>query len=199
MTEEHLPREKYAGLGIRSLAMLIDFLCAAPVYIALQAALPQHVADWGFVALMMVAYSAFFSMRWQGTPGMWISKIHVQRTDGSKLTFVQALAWCVVSTVGVMIVLAAVLYLDAVVDVQAVQAKLNELKAGTVDDTVAVQQLESMMGMTLEQFRNLALISLVFTLVASVVWVASILRSREKAGFHNWVCKTRFVKGRPLV
>ncbi len=175
---------------------MIDMLLAAPVYLLLFYTIPSvRVAEVIFILLLIAGYTRFFSSPWQGTPGMKLMKIRVQTTEGERLSWQHALLWCAVSAVVIVIVFAGMFYIQSSYDLDAIQALMREMSAaGGHPSLQQMEELERLAGMDILEFNAMMLKLFLVTMLLCLIWALSVARGSQKAGFHNWICGTRFVR-----
>jgi uncharacterized RDD family membrane protein YckC len=191
----------YAGFWRRFAAACIDLLIFTPGYVALRYALPRPpgLADGVFILLALALYAWLFSSGKQGSPGMWAMRFRIADTHGKRISFSRALWWGVTSAAGWLAVGAGVLYLQARYDLDAINACLNApeaeiLPGGQVScglNDAASSQVFGPGGY--QTFLFWAMLALGGFFAISLLWAFSIGLSKEKAGFHNVLCGTRFI------
>lgn len=195
----HVPHAHYAGLWIRVAACCIDLALFTPPYLLLRALLPDArlLAESVFAILALLAYAAFFSSCWQGSPGMRVTGVYICTVSGKRLRFSHALAWGLAGTAGWLVCFAGIMYLTARFDLDAINQFLLsrgfEHLPGGLDDPAVT----AMIGVPYQEYMFLLLAALGITLVLSFLWALSIALPQEKTGLHNVICRTRFLRGRP--
>lgn len=189
----------YAGFWVRVMAAIIDLLLFTPLYIAFKFALPQStlIAEVIFTTVALIAYTWFFASRHQASPGMRAMNIHIRTRWGTRLSYARALWWGVTGMAGWALALAGVIYLMVNYDLDAINATVYSESFQTLAPEEKVAQFEALTGLSFEVFYRWVLIAWGILIVLCTVWSLSIGLSKEKAGFHNLICQTRFVKGRP--
>jgi len=193
--------EDYAGFWVRFFAACIDMIVYTPFYIGLRYLLGptyQWQAETIFAIFALVTYAWFFASKWQGSPGMHILKFHICGAGGERIGFWHALIWGVTSMAGWMVCFAGVLYLQARFDVNAV----NQLSFSCVQENIAPEdcnaEIQQIIGIPYSVFASMMLAASGLALFLCLIWALSIALPKDKTGFHNLLCRTRFVKGRPL-
>ncbi len=181
----------YAGFWRRVSACILDMIFYLPLYgVTYFVFAPNRILSDGlFMMLALVSYAWFFASARQATPGMRIMGFHVCDTQGNRISFARALFWGITGAMGWLIALAGVLYMMSNYDFDAIKAylenpEMNPVPAGWEDPE------------NIEKYLRISIISLSVFFVFNLIWSLSIGLSKEKAGFHNVICRTRFVMGR---
>lgn len=187
----------YAGFWERFAACVIDMILFTPVYLLLMWVFRDIPTIGGsiFVILALLFYAWFFSSTWQGTPGMHWMKIHICSVEGKRLTFLHALTWGLVSAAFVTLCFSGILYVENRFDLAQIQAWM--MQDIQMDGALDLRGLEMLLGIPIDQFQRLLIFSLLVFIGLSVIWILSVVLPKNKAGFHNVICRTRFVEGRP--
>ncbi len=200
MNESSIHPSNFAGFWVRFAAVCIDLVLSAPLYYGVEMAFgPQMhwAAESIFIVLAIAAYAFFFSSRWQGTPGMYILQFHICDDEGNRISFGRGIYWIITSFVGWAVCFAGIIYLQAHFDMRAVQ----DLQASCLDQNVAVddcrREIESLIHIPYANFMELVYASMALFAFLALIWALSIALPKDKTGFHNVLCRTRFLKGRP--
>lgn len=219
------PHAHYAGFWLRFIAACIDLVLYMPVYWGMGIAFdyaclhvlgvsmtdasvdyadvtpstPHEVYRWWFESIFgvvaLLSYSWFFSSKWQASPGMHLLKFRVTGEEGQRIGFLRALAWGITGTFGWLICCAGVLYLQK--DIMIVRDMLDSCKEQNVDMADCVTEVEKAIGISFISFQHLMYAAAGLTVFMFLIWALSIALPRDKTGFHNLICGTRFLKGRP--
>ncbi|GEM_PF-5364582 len=188
---------RFAGLGVRIIAVLIDSLIVLPFYALFYWALPgQWTADVALVLLLCAAYTLFFTSSWQATPGMRAMGVKAVGQDLLPLSHFHAFMWCMLSLVGMAIVFIPIIVLAVRFDLYAIQQLVGEMALYGATGA-RMQQLENLLGMSFDAFRSWVMISWCVSMVLMLAWALSIVFSRQKSGPHNWAAKVRFIVTTP--
>jgi uncharacterized RDD family membrane protein YckC len=181
----------YAGFWRRVSACILDMIFYLPLYAATYFLFAPNriLSDGLFMVIALITYAWLFSSPKQATPGMRLMNFYVCDTRGNRLSFVRALFWGISGTVGWLIALAGILYMMSNYDFDAIQAYLknpdsNPVPAGWEDPE------------NIQKYLRISFISLGVFFVFNLIWSLSIGLSKEKSGFHNVICRTRFVMGK---
>jgi hypothetical protein len=59
-----------------------------------------------------------------------------------------------------------------------------------------VKEAEDLLGFPYQTFMMMSLASTLLAAFMMLIWTLSVGLARDKAGFHNLICHTRFLKGR---
>jgi uncharacterized RDD family membrane protein YckC len=152
-----------------------------------------------FVLVTLVSYAWFFASKWQGSPGMHLFKFHICDTEGRRISFWHALMWGVTGMAGWAICCAGAFYLQSKFDISAV----NDLLLSCQEQNIAVEdctkEVEDLIHFPYRNFMELVYGALGMAAFLLFIWTLSIALPKDKTGFHNILCRTRFVKGRPPV
>jgi len=218
--------EHYAGFWVRFLSVCIDLLLCAPIYYGIRfvfdlalaqstgvsmanatvdfagtAAKPHELYQWwfesGFAILVLALYAGFFSSKWQGSPGMHLLKFRITDIEGRRIGFKRGLLWCVTSVIIWVICFAGIAYLQSRFDLSAIaQIQFSCLEQNIAPDD-CLHEIESITDIPFTSFLELIYASLALFLFLALIWALSIALPRDKTGFHNLICGTRFLTGRP--
>jgi uncharacterized RDD family membrane protein YckC len=197
--EPFLNHAHYAGFWVRFFAACVDMAFYAPFYYAICYAFGDDNRWWAegvFFIFGLVTYSMFFAGRWQASPGMRLLRFHVCDTKGRRLSFLHAVTWGVAGSAGWIICCAGVFYLQTRFDIFAVNDLLNSCVAENVDMEDCHREIESLINIPYGSFTQLCNAALFLTAFLLFIWVLSIALPKDKTGFHNVICHTRFIKGR---
>lgn len=188
------PEMHYAGLGVRCVALLIDMLIATPVFGLLYMLAPDAMTrDIAFLIVLLIAYCVAFSSSWQGTPGMKAMEVKIVDAQGNRISWLRALMWCLVSLGMLGVAMAGMFYIQLHYDIEAIQKHMWQMTLSGRPTQAQLYELEQLMGMPMEAFYAMVAQISLLTLALCLVWVFSVLRGSQKAGFHNWITGTRFV------
>lgn len=189
---------EYAGFWRRVAACCIDLILSAPLYGLLYFIFAEHriIGESIFGVLLLVAYGWFFSSQRQATPGMRVMNFHVCDVHGKRISFGRAVWWMVTGLIGWAIACAGLLYIQSNYDIDAINQCVSGMSLAPVDPNIDCSQIDTMFGAGgVETFMMWSWIALGMFTVLMVVWSLSIGLSKQKSGFHNLICATRFVKG----
>jgi uncharacterized RDD family membrane protein YckC len=176
-------RSEYAGFWRRFLAVCIDLLLSTPVYYGVKALAGQQ---------------GFFSSRWQASPGMYVLRFRITDAHGARIGFGRGLYWMATSLVMWLICFAGVAYLQSQFDLYGIaQLRLSCLQQNIAEEECRNIIQESANNISYTAFMLLVYASLGLFVFLTFIWALSIALSRDKTGFHNVMCGTRFFKGRP--
>lgn len=191
---------RYAGYWLRFFAAVIDLVIYTPLYFAVKVGLGVNHAlasEIIFSLFALLTYAAFFSSVLQASPGMYLLKFHVTDEHGGRISYAKALKWGVVSSIGIMLCCVGLFYMEYRFGMTAV----NQLMMSCVEENLRMEdciaEAESMIGFPYNTFLMMQGASVLLALFLMVVWSLSIALAKDKAGFHNLICHTRFIKGRP--
>lgn len=194
-----LTHEHYAGFRVRVFAVVIDMILCKPIYDGLHFALDEvHplLADVIFTVFALLTYSWFFASHWQASPGMRLLEIRITDRFGDRISFARAMIWCITSMVSWMICLAGVLYLQIHFDLQAIFDLTFSCVKEKLTREDCASEIEPMLGVSYDNFQSMTLAASGMGAFLLFIWALSIALSRDKSGFHNLLCGTRFVRGR---
>jgi len=214
----------YAGFWVRFVAACIDLILYTPLYVGMRYAFdfgvghmlgagvadtsidfaggtakPGDIYRWWFEGLFAVvalaSYAWFFSAKWQGSLGMYLLKFRITDTEGKRISFMRAFSWCITGTVGWLICCAGILYLQK--DIIAVKDMLVSCQEQNVDVLECIPEIEKVIGIPYSSFEQLMYAAVGLTFFMFLIWALSIALPKDKTGFHNLICGTRFLRGRP--
>lgn len=197
--EKHFNHADYAGFWRRFCAGLIDLLLFTPFYYGIRfLSGDQHrwIAEGVYFILALLLYGWFFTSKIQASPGMYLMKFHVCDTEGRKLTFLRVMLWNIAVAIGWAVCCAGVMYLDYNFDINAVLDMMDSCTKEKIAVNECNREIETILNIPFQSFIQLAVASFIMAMFLSLIWALSIVLSPDKAGFHNLLCKTRFVKGR---
>lgn len=190
---------RYAGFWIRVIAATIDLLLYTPLYLFIKKYCGSNhiiLREVVFSVIALGSYAYFFSSKWQASPGMLLMKFHVCDEDGNRLSYPRALWWGVVSSFGVLFCCAGVLYMQYYFNISA----LNELLLSCAEENVRTEdclaEVERLIGIPYQTFAMMAGASVIMAVFLLLIWSLSVALARDKSGFNNLICHTRFLKGR---
>lgn len=197
-----LPPEKsyYAGFWRRFLAVCIDLLLSAPFYYGIKALVgPQSwLGEIVFAIVMILAYPAFFSSRLQASPGMFLLKFRITDAEGQRISFGRGVYWIATSLVIWLICFAGIAYLQSQFDLYGIaQLRLSCLQQNIAEEECRHIIAESANNISYTDFMLLIYASLGLFVFLTFIWALSIALPKDKTGFHNLLCGTRFLTGRP--
>ncbi|MDX1974899.1 MAG: RDD family protein [Rickettsiales bacterium] len=189
---------RYAGFWRRVAATTIDMMWFSPLYVMMLWQLGDNSTEIVFILIGLLFYVLAFSSRWQATPGMRLCRVYVVNTSNQRLPPAQSLWWGITSFFGVLVCFAGLFYLETIVDVNAINNLLltnmdvlYEAQQGIIDPRLS----ELLNGMDYDAYQRLSQVALYATIALLVLWSLAIALPKNKAGFHNWLCKTRFLIG----
>ena len=198
-TKNSLNHADYAGFWIRFFAVLIDMALYAPLHYTFSALIGEahpFITEGVFAGFALITYALFFASQMAGSPGMYLLRFHICDTQGKRITFKHAFTWCITSALGCAFCLGGVIYLQYHFDLSTI----SELNKSCVEQNIApedcTKEIESIIHIPFASFQQLCFAALVMTAFLSIIWVLSIALPKDKTGFHNLICGTRFVKGR---
>lgn len=181
-----------AGFWRRIASFMIDMVLSVPIFYAcLQ--LGRGEAEIVFTVILLVLYTVFLSSSWRATPGMRLTKVEAVGADGVPLSKAHAAWWCIASTGFAALAFAPILYLNWWTHTYDVEALMGALQAGQIDAATFSMELQVRTGMNAEGMQGMFIMCLAATLVLCLIWACSIILSKKKIGFHNWLAATRFV------
>jgi uncharacterized RDD family membrane protein YckC len=188
---------QYAGFWIRVCAAIIDTILYIPFYYTFVKLFPspQFLGDGIFMVFALFTYTWWFASKWQGTPGMRVMKFHVCDVNGKRISYLRSFIWGITGTFGWLIMGAGLFYLMQKYDIEAINHYMYspEVKENGFDPAM----LEQLLGTSIQDYLFYAAIAVGLFFLTSFIWSLSIGLSKQKAGFHNVICRTRFVKGLP--
>lgn len=223
-TTSAITHEHYEGFWKRFFAACIDLALYMPVYIGLRylfdivalhipglpltsvdadfasaASRPSEIYRWWFESFFGIfalgTYAWFFSSKWQASPGMHLLKFRITDGQGNRISYMRALAWGVTGTFGWLICCAGILYLQK--DIQAVHDMLISCQEQKIDAVDCIPEIEKVIGIPFASFERLMYAAAGLCFFMFLIWALSIALPKDKTGFHNLICNTRFLKGRP--
>ena len=189
----------YAGFWQRFFAVIIDMAFYTPFYYAAKIGFGEAYSWWaeGFFAIFaLLTYSWFFSSKMQGSLGMYILKFHICDTAKQRISFLHATIWGITSAIGWAISCAGVVYMMIRFDINAI----NDITMSCIEENIpsdeCIKEIESMINIPYSTYENILYTSTGLALFLLFIWALSIALPKDKTGFHNLICRTRFVKGR---
>lgn len=189
----------YAGFWVRFLAACVDMILYIPFYYGIEMLFPQEqqaLADTLFCVFALVTYAMFFASPMHGSPGMYILRFHICDTHGSRISFWRALFWGLTGSAGWALCFAGVFYLQSRFDIFAVQDLMKSCQAENMAPEDCAKEVETMVNIPFDNFMQLCYVALGLALFLLLIWALSIALPKDKTGFHNLICGTRFMKGR---
>lgn len=190
---------QYAGFWTKCAAVIMDLLLTLPMYLAVRAVCgEQHplLGEILFTLLVLAAYVLFFCSKWQATPGMRFMNVHVSDAEGRTISHARAALWGGVSLLGMLISFSGILYMHAKFDLVAVSQLLKSCVEENIRMEDCVMEVETVIGIPYETFNMMLLSASVLAIFLLAIWSLSVALARDKSGFHNLMCGTRFIKGR---
>jgi uncharacterized RDD family membrane protein YckC len=207
---------EYAGFWVRFIAACIDLLVYAPVFVGLRYGLdriahasgavdasvdyisaqilPSTTYQWTvegvFDVLALLTYAWFLSCRWQGSPGMYVMKFHIGDKDGKRIGFLRAFMWCLTAVIGWLLCFAGVLYMQK--DIFIVKDMLVSCNDQKVDIPDCIPEIEKVIGIPFASYEQLIFAAAGLAVFLYLIWALSIALPKDKTGFHNLLCGTRF-------
>ncbi len=199
--EKFFNHADYAGFWVRFAAACIDMLLYVPFYYGIVLPFGEEHRWWGetaFLAFGLVTYAMFFASKWQGSPGMYIMKFHICTDTGGRVGFVRALFWGITGSIGFALCCAGFFYLQSRFDIPAINDLMKSCKEQNVAIEDCAREVESMTNIPFASFMGLCYASLALALFLLIIWMLSVALPKDKTGFHNLICRTRFIKGRAI-
>lgn len=193
-------QSRYAGFWLRFLAALIDGVVYSPLYFGMMTLLGDAHRVWAeviFAAIALLTYAWFFSSKWQGSPGMHLLRFHICDINGRRISFLRAFAWGLTGTIGWIICFAGVIYIQTRFDIRGVQDLIQSCQEQNVSQEDCSAEVEKYITVPYANFMQLVLLSTALAFFLSIIWALSIALPKDKTGFHNILCGTRFIAGRP--
>lgn len=154
---------------------------------------------WGegaFMVFALLTYPLFFASRWQASPGMYLLKFHVCSPHGQRIGFTRAFIWGIVGTIGWFICCAGVIYLQTHYDLNQVRDLLVSCNTYNIAPEDCSKEIEDIIKIPFVDFVHILYASAVLMIFLLLIWALSIGLPKDKTGFNNLICGTRFVKGR---
>jgi uncharacterized RDD family membrane protein YckC len=190
---------QYAGFWRRFLAVCIDLTLSAPLYYGMTYAARTYgwLGDTAFSGLLIVAYPLFFSSRWQATPGMYLMNFRITDGQGGRIAFGRGFYWILTSLIMWLICFAGVAYLQSRFDLYGIMQLLFSCHDQNIAQDDCQHEVEQVVNIPFGSFQALVHASLGLFVFLTFIWALSIALPKDKTGFHNLLCGTRFLKGRP--
>jgi uncharacterized RDD family membrane protein YckC len=190
--------KNYAGFWLRFFAACIDMLIYTPIYYGLQFLLKDFyqplLSEAIFVILALIAYSVFFASKMQGTLGMYILKFRICDKEGKKISLSRAFYWTLSSAIGWSLCFVGIIYLQIKFDILAINDLLKSCEIHNVTINECIAEVENITQIPFETFQHLSIVAMTMAAFLSLIWALSIALPKDKTGFHNLLCGTRFVK-----
>lgn len=188
---------QYAGFWRRFFAAVIDMVIYTPVYYGIHAACRNHgLAEIIFAVVAVVSYAGFFASKFQASPGMLLLNFHVCDVRGGRINFKQALLWNVVAAIGVAICFSGLIYMQYHFDLVAIRDLMLSCAEENVRMEDCMSEAETSLNIPYSTFSTMSVVSLLLAVFSLTIWTLSVALAKDKAGFHNLICHTRFIKGR---
>ena len=184
---------KPAGLARRFASLMIDMALSVPLfYVCLQFAsyVPSEIS---FTLILVVLYTLFLSSNWRATPGMRITKIEAYGTDGQPLSKAHAIFWCVASSLFAVMAFAPLLYVQWWMGQYDLAPLMAAVNSGQIDEATFSMELQAKTGISAQEMSGMFMMCLATTFVLCLIWALSVVLSKRKIGWHNWLSATRFV------
>ena len=197
--EKSFDHEDYAGFWVRFCAACIDMILYIPFYYGLKLLFGYEYRWWAetlFCVFALVTYSMFFASKFQGSPGMYLMHFHICDTRGQRITLSRAIMWGISGAVGWSFCFAGVIYLQSRFDIFAVNDLLRSCKEENIAMDDCIKEIEALINIPFANFISLCYSALGLAAFLSFIWALSIALPKDKTGFHNLICGTRFLKGR---
>lgn len=185
--------QKPAGFWRRAASLLIDLALSSPIFYActqLQGEVQQEVV---FTAILLVLYTLFLSSSWRATPGMRLTRVEAVGADGKPLSKAHALYWCIASSLFACLAFAPILYVQWWMQQYEVMPLMEMLSTHQIDPQTFSMELQVRTGINAMQMQGMLLMCLAVTAVLCLIWALSVVLSKRKVGWHNWLSATRFV------
>jgi uncharacterized RDD family membrane protein YckC len=190
---------RYAGFWRKVAAPLIDFMVFLPFYMGIKILCGEHhvlLAEIIFTVFVLVAYGVFFVSKWQATLGMRLLNFYVCDQEGNSLSYAKALTWGVVSLIGMAICFSGFMYMQYRFDLMAVLQLLTSCKEENMRMEDCWLEMGNLIDVPYETFSMMMVSASVLALFLLLIWALSVALARDKSGFHNLICHTRFIMGR---
>jgi len=187
----------YAGFWRRFAAAIIDIISFLPLYYLVT----QIVSDYGHqaileVVLTILAYTFLFASPLQATLGTYVMNFHICDKEGGRISLKHSFFWAVTWAFGSALCLAGVIYLQSNFDIMAIGDLWKSCGEEQVSDIDCIKEIEDIIKIPYANFISMVYGALGMWFFMCMIWILSISLSKDKTGFHNILCKTRFVKGR---
>lgn len=183
-----------AGFWRRSAALSVDMLLLLPFYMLAM----RYVTVWPAIQLVvtlvpMVAYVFFLSSSWRASPGMRLMRVEAVGADGQPLSKLRAAAWVLASIFFFLIAFAPLLYVQWWMHAYDLLPLAAGMQAGMLSPEEFAMEVQARSGLSLMALNGLVVMCSAVSLVLCLIWALSIVISRKKVGFHNWLSATRFI------
>ncbi len=190
---------QYVGFWVKMFAPVLDVIIFIPLYLAIKMLCgEQHpiLGEVAFSVFALIAYGLFFASRWQATPGMRVLNFHACDDHGSRLSYGRSLWWSAISSLGMVLCFSGVIYMQYRFDLVAILQLLRSCAEENVRAEDCMAEVENITTIPYETFYTMLLSSVGLAVFLLLIWALSVALARDKSGFHNLICHTRFVKGR---
>lgn len=197
--EKSFDHSDYAGFWVRFFATCIDMALYIPFYYALKLSFGEVYNWWAesvFLGFALITYAMFFASPLKGSPGMYMLKFHICDTYGKRISFLRALSWGITGSIGWAFCFAGVIYLQSNFDIFAVSDLMKSCQEKNIAPKDCISEIETLINVPFASFIELCYAALAMALFLSFIWALSIALPKDKTGFHNLICGTRFIKGR---
>ena len=189
----------YAGFWQRFLASIIDMAFYTPFYYAIKTGFGEAYSWWAeavFAIFALLTYSWFFSSKMQASLGMYLLKFHICDTAKQPISFLHATIWGITGAIGWAISCVGVIYMMIHFDINAI----NDISMSCIEENIprdeCIKEIEQMINLPYSTYESILYASTGLALFLLLIWALSIALPKDKTGFHNLICRTRFVKGR---
>lgn len=189
----------YAGFWVRFFAACIDMIVYTPIYYGIMYVCGdanRWLGETIFFLVALITYAMFFASRIQASPGMYLLTFHVCNTEGKRMSFKHAIVWGIVGSIGWIICFAGVLYMQSRFDIYAVNDLLRSCSEQNIAMDDCVKEIESLINIPFSTFMHILYCSIGLAFFLSFIWALSIGMAKDKTGFNNLICHTRFIRGR---
>lgn len=204
--EHKIDHANYAGFWVRFFAGCVDLAIYAPLYYGIlyeSAILTHHTGSsidwWGqsvFLLTALFTYPFFLANKWQASPGMYLFNFHICTPHGQRITYTRAFIWGIVGSIGWVICCAGVIYVQSHFDLYVIRDLMVSCTEQNVAPEDCNKEIETIVNMPFVNFIQILSASLILMIFLLLIWALSIGLAKDKTGFNNLLCGTRFVKGR---
>lgn len=182
-----------AGFWRRVVSFLIDMALSAPIFylcMQLSGGVQQQIA---FTVIVLALYTVFLSSQWRATPGMRLTKIEAYGADGNPLTKAHALYWCIASSVFAFMAFAPILYVQYWAERYDLEMLFAAVNSHQLSYEEFSMELQVRTGMNAVEMSGMFTLCLLTSAILCLIWALSVVLSKKKVGWHNWLSATRFV------
>jgi uncharacterized RDD family membrane protein YckC len=191
---------KHAGFWLRFVAGAIDLAIYTPLYIVIRGLFGHNhilMAIIVFDIFAISTYAAFFSSKWHASPGLKLLGIYVVDRQGQFISYGQSLKWGIISAVGFIFCCAGLVYMQYRFDLTGVLQLVRSCKEEQLLLEDCIAEVNNIIDVPFETFTMMLQAASLLTAFLLLVWSLSVALTRDKSGFHNLICNTRFIKGKP--